>query len=260
LALRAALPAALALCLPWSAGRADTFDLAGDNLVTDGTFTSLASGVSTTTGGYVCDNTKATCSSALTDWNFTCASGGCPGTASPGTLLIRGTNGAYFNPSYTVGVGLYWSGIGDAGTAGNEIALDGGSSFSQTMSQNISGLVTGQNYLLQFYQAAAQEHDRSGATTEQWRVSLGGTTVLAPNQNTASQSASPWTLVSLEFTANAPTGSELLSFLSSGTPDSEPPIVLLGDVSLYQDIPEPGTMALIGAAMLAIGVARRRRA
>jgi hypothetical protein len=252
----AALLAGPAACIAPSTARATA--LVGNDLITDGTFLALAAGVSNTTGGYVCNNTvAASCKSDLSDWSGTCAPQNCSGTLSPGSILIRGTNGAYFNPSYTSGIGLYWNGIGDPGTSGNEIGLDGDSNYVQTIFQTVSGLIVGQNYQLQFYQASAQEHSFSGATTEQWQVTFGGSTQTSTLMNTASHGSTPWTLVTMEFTATAT--SQVLTFLSLGSPHGEPPIDLLADVSMYEDVPEPASVALVGVGLVAVWATARRR-
>jgi hypothetical protein len=221
------------------------------NLVTDGTF--VATKVSSP-GGFLCANTGgSTCNSNLTDWNATCSSGGCTGTASPSSILFAGTNGSAWNGGY----GLTWSGIGNAPTGGNVVAIDGGTSYDSTLSQTINGLVVGHVYLLQFYQAATQQIGETGATTEQWQVTLGGTTQTSALQNTPSQGAHPWEIVNLDFVATST--SELLSFFALGSPSNEPPVSLLADVSL-QDIPEPASLALVGCGVLALGLVSRRRA
>ena len=236
-----ALPALVALSGPASA---DTI-----NLVTNGTFSSTSlSG----TGGFLCANTGGTtCTSAVASWSATCATGGCTGTKTPSSVLFAGSNGSAWNN----GSGLYWNGIGNAPLGGNVIGIDGDAQYTSVLSQSVSGLKVGETYLLQFYQAASQQTGLSGKTTEQWSVSLGGgTSQISALQNTASQSASPWTTVAMRFVANAT--SETLQFVALGTPAGEPPVVLLSDVSMV-DIPEPAGLAVVAVGLL--GFVRMRR-
>jgi hypothetical protein len=55
----------------------------------------------------------------------------------------------------------------------NEVEADGNPSFESGFNYSVSGLTVGQTYSLSFYQAASQQTTFSGATTEQWIVSLG---------------------------------------------------------------------------------------
>lgn len=153
----------------------------------------------------------------------------------------------YFRPNVTVD---------PRGTGGNFMALDGDSGIRGALTQSISGLTTGQQYYVNFDWAAAQLRNRTGATTEQLQVSLGG-----PAQSTqliANPSAgfSGWTPGYFAFTA--PSSTAVLSFLSIGTPDGQPPIALLDNVSL-QAVPEPATWALFIVGFGLVGAAARRR-
>jgi hypothetical protein len=225
------------------------------NLVTNGNFTQTSV---TGNGGFLCANTGgSTCNSQLTGWGATCSTGGCVGTASPSSILVAGTNGAGWNGGY----GLYWNNIGDPPTGGNTVGIDGDPNYTSVLSQTISGLTTGHSYMLTFYQAASQQIGLSGATTEQWSVSLGGgVSQTSTLMNTPSQGSHGWMQVTMSFVATA--GSEVLQFVALGTPAGEPPVCLLGDVSLFDNTPaavsEPATLALIGVGLLGMVIARRR--
>jgi hypothetical protein len=65
----------------------------------------------------------------------------------------------------------------------------------------------------------------------------------------------PWTQQPLLFTASST--SEVLNFLSAGTPGGEPPVVLLADVSL-DPVPEPASIALFAGGCLALWKTRNR--
>jgi hypothetical protein len=226
------------------------------NLVQNGDFTATSV---TGAGGYLCVNSGSSCSSQLTDWSATCSSGGCSGNLSPSSILIG--NASAFNSAYP-SPGLYWSGSITPPSGGNAVAIDGDPKYTSVLSQVVTGLTVGQTYELQFYQASSMEQSFSGATTEQWAVSLGGTTQDSTLMNTASQSSTPWTQQTLTFVASAVT--ETLQFASLGTPAGEPPVALLGDVDLFvasqstQSVPEPVSAALLGAGLLGVVVARRR--
>jgi hypothetical protein len=215
------------------------------NLVTDGTFQATTL---TGAGGYLC-GTGSACVQAMTDWTSTCSSSGCTGSSTPSSLLIAGSNGSAWNG----GRGLYGT-IANAPLGGNAIAIDGDTAYSTTLSQVISGLVVGKNYLLSFYQAASQQVGLSGATTEQWAVTF-GTTKTSTTMNNASQSSVPWSLQTMNFTATAV--QQTLTFLAQGTPNGEPPVVLLSDVSLTV-VPEPATFALTAAGLLSLALLRKK--
>jgi hypothetical protein len=225
------------------------------NLVTNGNFTSTSV---TGNGGFLCANTGGyTCNSQLSGWSSTCATGGCVGTTTPSSILIAGTNGAGWNG----GFGLYWNNIGDPPAGGNTVAIDGDPQYTSVLSQTISGLQTGHTYMLTFYQAASQQVGLSGATTEQWSVSLGGgASQVSTLMNTPSQGSHGWMQVTMSFVATA--ASEALQFVALGTPAGEPPVCLLGDVSLFDNTPaavtEPATLALVAVGLLGMIVVRRR--
>jgi hypothetical protein len=225
-------------------------------LVTDGTFLATSTAYP---GGYLCNNTIATtCSSQLTDWSATCAKNGCGGSSSPSSILFAGSNGSAFNG----GRGLYWTDasgnlIGNAPGNSNIIAMDGDTTYTTLLSQVINNLTIGDSYILTFYQAASQQKGSAGATTEQFGVSLGGgVTQYANKMNDTSGHAVDWQLETLTFMATA--RSEMLQFASLGTPNGEPPVALLADVSLT--VPEPAELALFMGGVLVLTVVRRRRA
>jgi hypothetical protein len=143
---------------------------------------------------------------------------------------------------------------GPSPDGGNFVAVDGDTGYNTALQQTITGLVTGAEYQVFFYQAAVQQAGYTGTTTEQWQVSLGGTSQTSALMTDASQSDVGWMSQSLIFTANA--SSQVLSFLALGTPAGEPPFVLLDGVSMAQ-VAEPGTSWLIGLGLLSIPIARR---
>lgn len=158
---------------------------------------------------------------------------------------------------------------------GNFVAFDGDPTLGarQTMSQSISGLTVGETYHLTFDWAATQ-YDFvngslfgctgcwTGATTNQFEVSLGGETHDTATVDVASQGFTGWMTASMDFTATS--ASEMLTFLSKGGPISLPPVALLDGVSLTGAVPaaapEPATWAMMGIGFAGLGlVAYRRR-
>ncbi len=141
------------------------------------------------------------------------------------------------------------------------VALDGDVNARGNLSQTVNGLVVGQTYTLSFDWAVSQFADRDGQTTEQMEYSLGGVTFDTDVITNPSHDFQGWMTVTQTFTATS--GSELLNFLSIGTPTGLPPVALLDGVSLTgPGVPEPAiwSMMLIGFGGLGALIRRRRQA
>jgi hypothetical protein len=143
-------------------------------------------------------------------------------------------------------------------TGGNYVAADGAFQVG-AISQTINGLTPGNSYTVNFWWAGAQQSGFTGATTEQWQVSLGGQTQSTAVLNNVSHGFTGWQSQSFTYTASS--SSEVLSFLAVGTPNGVPPFVLLDGVSLNANssVPEPGTLTLLfGGLMGGLGVIKSR--
>ena len=125
-----------------------------------------------------------------------------------------------------------------AGTLLARMAL----SRTERSQQTINGLTVNNSYTVSFWWAGAQQSGFTGATTEQWQVSLGNQTQSTVVVNNANHGFTGW--ISQSFTYTATNSSEVLSFFAVGTPNGVPPFVLLDGVTLNANssVPEPGTL------------------
>lgn len=129
-----------------------------------------------------------------------------------------------------------------------------------SIGQQLTDLTVGASYTVHFWWSATQMQSRTGDTTEQLAVSFGDKTQSTVVQDNPSESFSGWWEQAFTFTADST--SAFLNFLSIGTPEGYPPFVLLGGVSVTQNVPEPPQLALFGGGLLGLGLltlfARRR--
>ena len=214
------------------------------NLVANGGFESTTTG----TGQFDFQTTATGWTSAGYNFIFSSGSADTTGvTGQFGNLMLWGPNNGSAN-------GLPAS----SPDGGNFVGADGAFQVG-AITQTVNGLTAGDSYTLSFFWAAAQQSGFTGATTEQWKVTLGGQeqdTAILPNAN---HGFSGWQSQTFTYTANA--SSELLSFLAVGTPDGVPPFALLDGVSLNADsAPEPGAlMLMLGGLMSGLGLLRLKR-
>lgn len=139
---------------------------------------------------------------------------------------------------------------------GNFVEADGDPNYSGAIYQTIDGLTVGQQYKLSFYQAAGQQLNFTGPTTEQWQVSFGSETYLSSLYSLPQGGVGPWQAQTMTFTATAT--SQVLTFLAKGTPGGAPPISFLDGVSMSA-VPEPASWGLMIVGFGAMGGAMRRR-
>ena len=141
-------------------------------------------------------------------------------------------------------------------TGGNFVALDGDPAVQGGISQTVNGLTVGDTYALTFSWGAGQLQSRNGNTTEQLKASLGNQSFLTSVASNPAQGFTGWFTTTFDYTATA--GSELLSFLSIGTPSGLPPIATLDGVSMV-DVPEPGSVGLMALGLGFAGLLFMRR-
>ncbi len=246
------------------------------NLVQNGGFETLASpntGIGTA-GGYICQKpatgTTGTCTSNIAGWASTCQGTSCGTSGTVASLLFTNTTGSAFNG----GIGLAFptgsatslfnsrvdangvrQSVASGVTGANFLAIDGDPTYNASIFQTIGGLTIGQQYVLQFWQAAAQQKGTTGVQTEYWKVTFGGTTISSTVMNNPTGGFQDWTQQTMIFTASMT--SQMLTFLALGTPNGGPPVVLLDGVTLVA--PEPGTFVLFGGGMLALLAVKKKR-
>jgi hypothetical protein len=148
---------------------------------------------------------------------------------------------------------------------GNFIVADGAVGYQIAMYQTLTDLTAGTKYNVSFWYAAGQQYNFSGTTTEGWQVSLlsaaqmtvaSGTGIQdTPTQANVPGTSSPglangsfqaWAEDTMQFTATS--SSQVLTFLSLGTPSGQPPVDFLSDVVLTAS-PEPASLAMFGIGM-----------
>jgi len=188
----------------------------------------------------------------LPDWTATPS-----GNAELDCLVFAGATTNICGTQADGGGQSFWVFPGSSPDGGNYVAVDGVSTYATPLTQTFTGsnkLIAGQRYAISFWQAAAQQSGFTGATTEQWQVSLGGSaSQLSTLMNTPSHGDVGWNFQSLTFTAGA---TQVLQFVAKGTPNGQPPFVLLDGVSITA-VPEPGTLAMIGIALITLPMGRK---
>jgi len=233
------------LCLSATAAFASSFATATPILV-NGNFESTTNGGNKQLSNHVTDRTDRT---TLTGWTSSNGNDGgynfvlnssIANTWDSAIWLRDNGNGYTSSPgggNVFASDALYWPGV---------------------LSQTVNGLTIGKAYTLTFNYAMAQQTGFSGANKDNfWDVGFGKATQSTDLLSLEDGGFSGWKTASMTFTATGV--SEVLSFLAKGTAPGAPPFMLLDDVALAADVPEPATwtMLLGGLGLLAF-LARRR--
>lgn len=253
-------------------GLAITFSLpAHANLVTNGGFVPNSTSLGSANSAYL-GNTNNT---VLPGWKTTAAA---PSAIGPfwGAVVGDGfsisTNmdeaqlGASAGWPQGNGHGLNVASVTSVNSADGShwfLSVDADVRFGNTIEQTINGLTPNETYTLTFSQAAGQyAPDPDQAITAWWDVSFGSSSFQSTTMSVASgDPVSAWQSQSRSFTATS--SSQVLRFLSQGTPTGGPPFALLSGVSLTPDAgpptaQAPGPLPLAGVAA-AFGFSRKVR-
>ncbi|MFZ4508345.1 MAG: PEP-CTERM sorting domain-containing protein [Fimbriimonas sp.] len=189
------------------------------------------------------------------DWSV--AAGGYTFLFTSAAAAMAGTTNGSEGPLALYGPG---NGVANGFTGSSQggafIAQD--SAYKQmAITQSISGLTPGNNYVLTFEWAGAQQTGYLGQTWDEWQVSFGSQLFTTEKKDVPSQGFNAWKTETHTFTALNET--EILSFFANGGPSGLPPFALLDNVSLQAEaVPEPGV--IVGMLTGFAAFARRRRA
>ncbi|HWB58272.1 MAG TPA: hypothetical protein VG733_02225 [Chthoniobacteraceae bacterium] len=181
------------------------------------------------------------------------------GSGHSPVFLFPPTGGTVTGDSFLGNVSFYGN---PASSSDNDfVAVAGDPTYAGGIEQTINGLTAGQEYILTFNWAGAQQAGFSGDTTEKWQVRLGAQTQSTSTVNTPSQSFLGWQTASMTFTATA--ASELLTFDGVGSPTGLQPWLLLDNPKLNAvlpaaPLPSSVLMSTLGLGLIGLSKIRRR--
>jgi hypothetical protein len=187
------------------------------------------------------------------------------GWTTPGFNLVLASADQAVNSIYGVGNFALWDQANGGANSwnglapvGNILAINGDFPTEDNpsipaqgaVSQTVSGLTVGEQYVVNFDYAFSQQYTYNGPTVQNLTVKMGSATFFSGNFDLASHGFSGWQDGRLHFTATS--SSEVLSFLAYGNLPV-PPFALVSNVSLSGSsggggppmVPEPSTWALM---------------
>lgn len=132
-------------------------------------------------------------------------------------------------------------------TGGNFFASDW-MYFPGPLKQQVNGLTIGDSYTLTFDFALAQQVIERGPNNNNfWEVDFGGAKQNSELLSIVDSGFSGWKTATMTFTASS--ASQWLSFMVNGSGAGAPPFMLLDNVALNAEVPEPATLGmLLGAS------------
>lgn len=178
-----------------------------------------------------------------------------------GWTSSNGNDGGY---NFVLDTGIITTSASAIGLKAYTATADHGQVFASdalyypgVLSQTVNGLTPGASYLLSFDYAMGQQAGFNGKNLDNyWQVAFGGATLKSGKLSLEDGGFTGWQSATMQFTATS--ASQVLSFLAVGSSPGAPPFMLLDNVAMESAVPEPSTLSLLGGAVLAGLLARRR--
>ncbi|WP_288380541.1 PEP-CTERM sorting domain-containing protein [uncultured Massilia sp.] len=186
-------------------------------------------------------------------------------TTLVGWTSSNGNDGGY---NFVLDTGLITTGASAIALKKYESGVSHGNVFASdalyypgVLSQSITGLTPGASYLLSFDYALGQQSGFNGPNLNNfWHVGFGKAVQDSKKLSIENGGFSGWQTATMKFTAES--ADQVLSFLALSNSPGAPPFMLLDNVDLRADVPEPSTvsMMMLGGFGLLGFMARRRKA